>query len=80
MGAQPSIQTTTEEYWIGPYDVRISKDIERVPREDDRNMIYQNGRMTKMMPQEPIGKENYLARYAESREDGFYYFKKECAS
>ena len=74
-----SLSTSTQQtndssaYWVGPFEVLVSNNVERVTAHDGRNTLNKDGSMTKMcFPS--LDKEEYLKRYAELRDDGLYYY------
>jgi hypothetical protein len=65
-----------EEYWIGPYDIKVPISVNSVPAEDGGNMLYQTGRRTEMNITTELSEIDYKAKYAVSNEnDGCYYWK-----
>lgn len=65
------------QYWIGPYGVRVPLDIKEVVADDGGNTLYQDGRETEMFVEPSLTKEDYLSLYCHQRDDGYYYYGKE---
>ena len=71
------------EYWIGPHGMRISKNVKCVVSEDGYNscMFLAEGLIADtqkyMMDAITPTKGEYLAKYAELRADGYYYYKEQ---
>jgi hypothetical protein len=63
-------------YWLGPHGMRVPSYINCVVAEDGYNTMSKGGFSTQVYCNaiEPT-KSEYLAKYAELRADGFYYYK-----
>ena len=68
----------TQDYWIGPHGMLVPNTIKDVMDEDCCNTLYDDGSVTEMGSNiVPLTKEEYLAKYAEKRDDGLYYFRQQ---
>jgi hypothetical protein len=63
------------EYWLGPYDVRVPLEVDSVVASDGGNRRYKNGSQTEKFVQPKMTKEEYLQSYAILHDDGYYYWK-----
>jgi len=68
---------TSQDFWIGPYNIRVSKSIKSVVAEDGYNSLYSDGTETEKYETLNIEmtQELYLKMYAEKRDDGYYWYK-----
>jgi hypothetical protein len=66
---------TTQNYWIGPYGIRVPNEITSIKAADGGNTLFKNGRETEMfvMKGRP-SKQEYLDRYCVLK-DGHYYWE-----
>ena len=64
-------------YWIGPYNVRVPTSVDRVVASDGYNTCLRTGGETEMyMFDAPeMNAEIYHRKYAELRNDGHYYYR-----
>lgn len=80
MGSQLThshVDLQTDNYWIGPYDVRVNNSIHSVIADDGYNSQDKNGGVTErfMINAPPMNETIYRQKYCELKEDGFYYYK-----
>ncbi len=68
-------QMKTENFWIGPYDVRIPESINSIKAADGKNTLYKNGSQTELPIYYFPTKDEYLSTYAEYRSDLHYWYK-----
>lgn len=69
---------TKEEYWIGPFGVKIPTTIDEVVSVDRCNRVFQNGGSTQMYLQifHPYTESEYKEKYATFNvDDGCWYWK-----
>ena len=66
--------TVSDEYWLGPYDVRVPINVGAVRAQDGGNTLFQDGSCTEMGVMNPITEEEYKAIYTELNDDGYYYY------
>ena len=66
-----------KQYWIGPYDVRVPNDKPWVVADDGYNIMDKDGEMTgRFMMHAPLMNQTiYREKYAELKDDGYYYYK-----
>jgi len=74
-----TIKFAPQAYWIGPYGVRVSNDIQSVVASDGFNTRMKSGDSTEKACRNPpqMNEEIYRSKYAELGTDGFYYYKEE---
>ena len=65
----------TYSYWIGPHGIRVPNEIECVQASDGSNHLHKNGYQTELFSPYSPTKEDYLRKYAELRNDGYYWCK-----
>jgi len=65
---------TENNYWKGPFGIKVPNNVEVIVAEDGRNSLYKTGETTKMCF-DPLSKEEYLNKYTILGSDGFYYWK-----
>jgi hypothetical protein len=64
-----------EEYWIGPYDIRVPMKYEIIIAADGVNTKKREGGPTEMGVRRSLTKEQYLAKYTELKADGYHWYK-----
>lgn len=65
-------------YWVGPYGILVSNDIDHIIATDGCNVVDKIGHTTKMRASNPISKKTYIEKYARLSNDGkYYYYEKE---
>jgi hypothetical protein len=62
-------------YWLGPYNVRVSNSVKKIKSIDGVNTIYRDGGETEMISKGSLTEEQYLDRYTVLKEDGNYYWR-----
>ena len=74
---EKTLSDPVPNYWIGPYDVRVSNNIDSVVGSDGYNKRNKNGGQTEMFLYNapPMNEAIYRQQYAELKNDGFYYYK-----
>ena len=72
------INNKCDDFWIGPYDVRIHLFIPYVPAKDGYNTHYKDGSVTKIsISGSDLMNENiYKYEHCKLMDDGYYYFYK----
>jgi len=66
--------TLPNEYWLGPYGVRVPKTIDGIRAEDGGNILYQDGSVTEKGILNPISEKEYKEIYTELKKNGYYYY------
>ena len=64
-----------EGFWLGPFNVRVPNSIDRVPSRNEPNIWIKGAYETRMTAENILTREEYLAKYAELRDDGYYWYK-----
>lgn len=70
----PVVGSRDNQYWAGPYNVRIPNHIDKIFAKDGCNILYKDGCFTEKDCL-PISKQEYLSLYAIVKDDGCYYYK-----
>jgi len=65
----------SQDYWLGPYDVRIPLELDSVTASDGTNMLDKNGVQSTVFVWNTLTKDQWLAKYADMRADGHYWYK-----
>jgi hypothetical protein len=61
-------------YWVGPYGIKVPMNIESIVAEDGRNTLSRDGSQTQMNVIKPISQIEYLRRFA-IIVDGQYHWR-----
>lgn len=66
----------TDNFWTGPYGMKVSLTTKKVPSVDGINTRYQNGGETDLCNSRGkyMNNEEYLSAYATLGNDGYYYY------
>ena len=65
---------TEDNFWVGRFGVRVPNTFERMIDVDEGNTLSSNGRCTELSCSTSLTKEQYLEKYTEKRDDGFYWY------
>lgn len=67
------VKSSSDQYWIGPYGIRVHKSINSIRSKDGSNTLSKDGGETEMFVLNPISEQEYKMKYTEFV-DGYYYY------
>lgn len=67
-----------DEYWTGPYGVRVPNSKHSIVGDDGYNTRHKDGGQTEMfmINAPPMNQDIYRQKYAKLGDDGYYYYSK----
>ena len=71
---QLTLNTNKNDYWLGPYNIRVPNTINIVTASDGVNILYKNGTITLMECNYHLSKKEYIEKYATLHCEGYYYY------
>lgn len=69
-----SSQSSSNNYWLGPYGIRVPNHIQMIKDSDGGNTLYKDGGCTEMLILNPPTEAEYKQKYCVLI-DGHYYWK-----
>jgi hypothetical protein len=61
-------------FWLGPFNIRVPSSCDYVVAIDGYNRLYEDGSQTEAVSMGRLTQEQYRERYAELRDDGYYWY------